>query len=138
TLPSSFMQSVYRTAAITWPVPRSARTAAVGVEFTVGDLRQELLAKFALEHLAVAALGKLVDVQVTLGPLEAGDALEQMCVEFRLGGRPHDEGDDDLAPVLVRRTHHAGLGDTRMLEQHLLHLARVDVAAAADDDVLGA
>jgi hypothetical protein len=49
-----------------------------------------------------------------------------------------DEGDDLLAPLGARPPDHRHLGDRRVLQQHFLDLARIDVAAAADDHVLGA
>src|SRR5579872_7486103 len=45
-------------------------------------------------------------------------------------------GGDLLAERLVRHADHGGLGDRGMLVEHLLDLARVDVVAAADDQVL--
>src|SRR5260370_3261284 len=56
-----------------------------------------------------------------------------------LPGRPHNEGDDLLAPLGVCGADNARLGDARIeQQQHLLDLARIDVGAAADDEVLGA
>jgi hypothetical protein len=56
-----------------------------------------------------------------------------------VGARPGlegDEGEDLLAQLRVGPADDGGLGDGGVLVQHLLDLARVDVVAAADDEVL--
>ncbi len=47
------------------------------------------------------------------------------------------EGDDDLAPFWIGLPDDGHFAHTGVLEQHLLDLARIDVRAAADHDVLG-
>ena len=53
-------------------------------------------------------------------------------------GLRHDEGDDDLAPFGIGRADHRHLGHAGRRQQHLLDLARIDVGAAADQQVLAA
>src|SRR5207244_12362008 len=83
-----------------------------------------------------------VDKAVVARALEAGDVLETQPVERR--GRDlrprtrHDKGYDLLAPFAMRASDHRNLDEVRMAQQYLLHLARVAVAAAADDHVLRA
>ena len=57
-----------------------------------------------------------------------------------LGRQPvaDDERDDDLAPLGIGLADHRDLAHARMAQQHFLDLARIDVRAAADDEVLGA
>ena len=54
----------------------------------------------------------------------------------RRTGLQHDRRADLLAERRMRHADHGGLGHVRVLVQHLLDLARVDVVAAADDQVL--
>ena len=49
-----------------------------------------------------------------------------------------DRGDHDLAPFVVGDAHHTGIADRRVAEQHGLDLGRIDVHAAADDEVRAA
>ncbi len=58
-------------------------------------------------------------------------------VDRRALAEHHDRA-ADLAPVLVRHADHRALGDGRMLVQRVLHLGRVDVLAARDDQILDA
>ena len=51
-------------------------------------------------------------------------------------GPEHDRCRDLLAEPCVRESDDGGFGDRRMLVEHLLDLARVDVEPAADDHVL--
>src|SRR5918996_813906 len=105
-------------------------------------LRRQQVAQSGLEYLAVVVLGQRVDEAVVLGPLEAGDMGKAVGIE--IGGSPlragrcPDKCDHRLAPLGVRLADHRHLGDRRMAQQHLLDLARVDVGAARDDQVLGA
>ena len=106
-----------------------------------GALRR--VAQLGLQHLAVVVLRQCLDEQVALGTLEAGDVLQAVvrrasrCVEA-LPRLRHDEGDDDLAPLGIGRADHRHLGHAGRRQQHLLDLARVDVGAAADQQVLAA
>jgi hypothetical protein len=74
--------------------------------------------------------------------LKARDLVEAQSVEFfghdfhRRAG--HDKGDDLLASIGVRAADNRDLDEVGMTQQDLLHLARIYVAAAADDHVLGA
>ena len=49
-----------------------------------------------------------------------------------------DEGDDDLAPALVRQAGHGHFDDGRVQRQAALDLDRRDVLAAGDDHVVDA
>jgi hypothetical protein len=71
--------------------------------------------QLALEHLAVTVLRQLVDELVSLGSFEAGNALEQVGIQFGGGRRADDERDHDLTPFRVRRTDDSGLRDARVL-----------------------
>ena len=82
--------------------------------------------------------GSELDEHVFLRPLEAGDAVEAERIELAAFGFSDDVGDHDLAPIRVRPADHRDFAHARMLEQHLLDLAWIDVGAARDDDVLGA
>src|SRR4029077_10943224 len=56
----------------------------------------------------------------------------------RLAGLEHDEGADLLAEALIGHAEDLGGLNLRMPEQQFLHLAQVDVFAAADEHVLEA
>ena len=56
----------------------------------------------------------------------------------RLTRPPHDEGDDGLAPSLVRSADHCRFQHGRMARQRILDFARIDVLAAGNDHVLEA
>src|SRR5688500_1641396 len=67
-------------------------------------------------------------------PLAAvGD--QRVAVDPAVG---HHEGDDLLAPALGRHARDRDALDVRVLLEHQLDLARVDVEAAADDQLLAA
>src|ERR1700751_1923348 len=98
--------------------------------------------QLGLEHLAVIVLRQRVDKTAMPWALEAPDGVESQWVEF-FGrdprcGTDHDEGDDLLAPFGLRAPDERDLDEVGMTQQHFLDLARIDVAAAADDHVLGA
>src|SRR5690606_36379592 len=103
---------------------------------------REAPAQFGLQHLAVVVLRQRIDEEIAPRPLEARDHPEAMRVERRLvhrGARPGaDEGDDPLAPARIGLADDRDLGDIRMREQRLLDLARIDVGATADHQVLRA
>src|SRR5215469_14401755 len=99
-------------------------------------------AQLGLQHLAVIVLGQRLREAIIAGALEAGDVVEAQPVE-RLARdfctRPrYDKGDDFLAPFGVWTPDDRSLGNVGVAQQDLLDLARIDVAAAADDHVLGA
>src|SRR5205823_12637798 len=102
----------------------------------------QLAAQLGLEHLAVIVFGESIDKAVFARSLEAGDVLEAEPVERRFGdfgaGPGHDKGDDLLAPIRVRASNDRGLDQIGVAQQHLLDLARIDVAAAGNDHVLRA
>src|SRR5215207_9522295 len=99
-------------------------------------------AQLGLQDLAVIVFRQRVDQTVFARALEAGDVVEAQAVELRLrhrrAGLCDDEGDDLLAPIGVRQADHRGLDQFGVAQQHLLDLARVDVATARDDHVLRA
>ena len=66
----------------------------------------------------------------TISSASSGDGVEPV-VEL-------DRGDDDLAPFVVGDAHDADVADRGMAEQHRFDLGRVDVDAAADDQVRAA
>src|SRR3990172_8256542 len=74
------------------------------------------------------------------GALELREVLlaeaDQLVRRRRLTGLEHDEGAHLLAHERIRASDDRGLGDLRVRVQHLLDLARVDVQAAPDDQVL--
>src|ERR1700730_8500081 len=110
------------TTSATLPLSRSAMSPLV--------LLQIELAQLGLEDFAVVVLRQRVDEHVLLRPLEAGDAVEAERVEFAALGFADDIGDHDLAPFRVGPADHRDFAHPRMLEQHLLDLARIDVGAA--------
>ena len=94
----------------------------------------------ALEDLAGGALGQVVEEPDQARVLVGGDPL--LDVGADLLGRQllalveDDRGADLLAPLVVGDADHRRFADLRVLVEHLLDLARVDVVAAADDQVL--
>src|SRR4029077_1548162 len=100
------------------------------------------LPQLGLQYLAVVVLRQGVDEAVVPRPLETCDVLEAERVELGLAdggaGAGDDEGDDLLARIRVRAADDRPLGDRGMAQHHLLDLARIDVGAAGDDQVLGA
>ena len=95
-------------------------------------------AQLGLQHLAVIVLRQRVDKAVCARAPETGDVVEAEPVERRdlnLRLRP---GDDEGAPVGVRPADDRGFDEVGVAQQHLLDLARIDVAAARYDHVLGA
>ncbi len=77
-------------------------------------------------------------LHVVPGSLIARDPLEAEGVELFGAGVADHVGDHHLAPLGVGPADHRHLLDRRVALQHLLDLARVDVAAAGDDQVPGA
>src|SRR4051812_42912063 len=100
---------------------------SLGVEF----------AQFGLQDLAVVVLRQGVDEHIVLRPLEARDLAEAQFVQFARRHLADHVGNDDLAPFGMRTSYHRGFAHAPVLEQHLLHFARIDVGAARDDHVLG-
>src|SRR4051794_21962497 len=93
-----------------------------------------------LEDLAGRALGELVDEPDAAGGLVGRDVLLDERADVVLGGvlavlERHCRA-DLLAQRLMRHAEHRRLADRRMLVEHLLDLPRVDVEAAADDQLL--
>src|SRR2546429_30459 len=96
------------------------------------------LAQLGFQDLAVIVLRQRVDEDVILRPLEAGDVREAERIERLARRAAHHIGDDALAPLAVGAADHGCLAHVRVLEQHLLDLARIDVGAARDDEILRA
>src|SRR5215210_978950 len=94
----------------------------------------------ALEDLARRAHRKLVHEpdlpRVLVGGHLLLDVGLQLVLVDRLALLQHHRGAHLLAELVVRHADHGRLLDRRVLVQHLLDLARVDVVAATDDQVL--
>src|SRR3954447_18160397 len=93
-----------------------------------------------LEDLARRPLGQLVDEPDLARVLVAGDLLLDVLAQLVLGDvltiLQRDRGADLFPQLGVRHAEHGGLGHRGMLVEDLLDLARVDVVAAADDQLL--
>ncbi len=93
-----------------------------------------------LHHLAGRVAGEVVDDVHLARPLVVGEAFgaerEQLVDRELATGTHHHECADVLAEHLVRYSDDRGLLDVGVLEQHRLDIGRVDVVAAADDQVL--
>ena len=96
--------------------------------------------QLALEHLEARAERELVDEPDLARVLVLAQVLprpvDQLVSVDRLPGRGHDDGADLLAVHVVGHADHRDLRDGRVPGQHLLDLARVDVEAAPDHQVL--
>src|SRR5690625_5774216 len=96
--------------------------------------------EFRLQDLAIAVLGQRLEAMVALRALEAGNLVQTKLVECRgIEGRAfahHDKGGRFFTPFRMRRPDDRAFGDIRVLEQDLLHLSWIDVAATRDDHVL--
>ena len=87
--------------------------------------------------------GKRLDELDAAGTLVVRDAvaapLDELVGQLRRRRRRPacelDRGDDDLAPLVVGHADDTGVADRRVPEQHRLDLGRIDVHAAADDEV---
>src|SRR5947199_6331634 len=101
-----------------------------------------------LQHLAGVVLRKLGKEYISARTLEPSDAidavdvqraLECIAVIFRrhVASRNHAR-DNFFAPLIMPPSDHSHFGDVRVSQQRLLHLARIDIGAAADDQILGA
>ena len=94
----------------------------------------------ASQDLAGRSLGQLVDDPDGAGVLVGGQALLgerlQLLLVDVVAVLERDRGADLLAQVVVLDADHGDLGDGLVLVERLLDLARVDVVAAADDQVL--
>ena len=91
--------------------------------------------------LPVPVLGSSSTKTIRLGTLKrARRSRTKSCSSSGSGALPaagdRDEGDGDLAPVVVGRGDDRGLGDRGVGGQRLLDLDRGDVLAAGDDHVL--
>src|SRR5438045_8225672 len=117
-----------------------AQSHADELRFNCRRLRfGQLPAQFGFQYLAVIVLRQGLYKAVLARPLEARDMIEAELVErgFRhLSFRLRDNKRDDLlSPIRVRPPDDRGLDDIGMAQQHLLDLARIDVAAARNDHV---
>src|SRR5690348_3421824 len=95
-----------------------------------------------LLHFAKGVAGQGIHEDHAAWLLVAGEALTAVGRDLA-GARPcaifgHDHRDDLLTQVGVRRPDHGDLSHRRMPRQRLFHLTRVDVVAAADDQLAGA
>src|SRR5690606_37176642 len=74
------------------------------------------------------------------GCFVSGETFAAMCDNAgffdRGAGAQAEHGVHLLAPVRMRHADHGGLEHGRVLHQHRLDFAAVDVESAADDDVL--
>src|SRR4051794_39627614 len=96
------------------------------------------LAQFSFQDLPVIVLRQRMDEHIILRPLEPRDFAEAQLVQFARRHFADHVGDDDLTPFRMRPADHRGFAHARVLEQHFLDLARIDVGAARYDHVLGA
>src|SRR6266508_5309327 len=96
------------------------------------------LPQLGLEDFSVIVLRQAVDEYVVLRTLEPRDMRQAERVELRRARLADHVGDHDLAPFAVGPPDHRGLAHLGVLQQHLLDLARIDIGAARDDQVLGA
>src|SRR3954453_6261638 len=116
----------------------TSRCSMIGPRASGVDLGRKR--DLALEDLAGRPLGERVDDPDVARVLVGGDALLDEVAQLvgvargALGQRPG--GADLLAELLVGHADHRRLDHRRVLVEHLLDLARVDVVAAADDHVL--
>ena len=112
-----------------WPWPGAAPEA----ESSAGAQR-------LLVDLVGAGAGQRVqdlDHRRHLVARQVGLAMRQQRRLVRAGAGPqHHEGADDLAPVAVRPAHGGGLRHVRVQVQDFIDLARIDVVAADDHQVL--
>src|SRR5690606_37193730 len=93
-----------------------------------------------LHHLAHVVAGQRRQETNLTGPLVRGQLLGHMgdeLVRRWLRAPGDDPGDDPFAQVGVRFAGHRDLGDARVVEQHVLDLARADLVATALDQVGG-
>src|ERR1700682_4206240 len=99
---------------------------------------RETLAQWLLVDLPGRGLGQLVDDLPTRRDFEGGEQVATVLLDAReLGARREDDdGVDLLASDLVGTPDDRRSPHRRVLEQHVLDLARIDVLAAADDHVL--
>src|SRR6476469_6712903 len=124
--------------------PAAAPTAACGSSRSSRPTPRRLDGRrrldLALEDLAGRALGEVVEEPDDPRVLVGGDPLLDVLADL-LGRQLLAVVDDDrradlLAPLVVGDADDRRFADLRVLVEHLLDLARVDVVAAADDQVL--
>ena len=88
-----------------------------------------------LSTLPIAFLGKLSTTRTSRGRL-CTESCSATYPDQRIGiGIADYERDDALAQVVVGKPDNRGFVDTRMAEQHRLHLARADAVATGLDQV---
>src|ERR1700683_3083987 len=110
-----------------------------------GDRATALIVQFpqlSFQHFAVIVLRQRFEKDVSARTLEPRDGGKAQGVELVRGhfllGVGHHTGDDFLTPVSMRTADDMHFQHARVTQQNFLDLARIDVAAAADDHVLGA
>src|SRR5437763_2322600 len=99
-----------------------------------------------LQHLAGVVLRKLGKEYISTRTLEPSDAIDAVGVQralecialiFRrhVASRNHAR-DNFFAPLIMPPSDHPHFGDVRLSQQRLFHLARIDIVAAADAQIL--
>src|SRR3954471_556750 len=96
------------------------------------------LAQFSLQNLSVIVLRQRFDEDVILRPLEPSNLAKAKRVKFGWACIADHVSDNNLAPLGMRPSDHRGFAHTRMLEQHFLHFARINVRAARYDRIFRA
>src|SRR5262245_7681988 len=155
-LTTTFAPSAAYASACSRPIPRPApvtmttRPSQIPIAHphwshaagAAGLFRTELLAQLVFVELAVVVPGQRLGELDPAGTLVVRDALATPLDELgsqgvrRLdAGLRLDHGNHDLAPIVVGDAHHADVAHCRMADEHRLDLGRVDVHAAADDEV---
>src|SRR5580692_9014516 len=130
------------TTSATFPLRRSAmrssRLQRFSFSFAFFSFLGVELAQLGLEDLAVIVLRQRAHEHIILRPFESRDAVEAQRIELGAVGVADHISDDDLAPLRIGPPDYRDLADVYVLEQDFLDLARIDVGAAGDDNVLGA
>src|SRR5437879_4941180 len=96
------------------------------------------LAEIGLLYLSVIVLRQRVEEHVVLRPFEARDFGEAQRVELSGTDVTDHVGDHDLAPLGMRAPDDGRFAHGGVAQQHLFHLARIDVRATRNDQILGA
>src|SRR5437879_5292540 len=96
------------------------------------------LAQIGLQYLSVIVLWQRVEEHVVLRPFEARDFREAQRVELTRAAIADHVGDHDLAPLGMRAPDDGRFAHRGVAQQDFLHLARIDVRPARNDQVLGA
>src|SRR6516225_4624072 len=117
------------TTSATFPLSRSTMSAAPAtgrVEF----------AQLGLEDFPVIVLWKRAYEHVVLRALESCDVVEAQRIKFVAIDFAYHISDDNLTPLRIGPANHRHLADEGVLKQDLVDLARINIGAARNDDVL--